>query len=68
MSTSNNNKTKSSKRPLIITKQSPQNGSPDIIFAVINHTYYSRGPQGCPDTLGTDKKHSVIYAVWYDPV
>ena len=57
-STSKNNKSKSPKGTLIITKQSQKKTkiySIDILFTGINHAYYFRGPQGCPDTLGTGK-------------
>ena len=58
MSTNMDDKNKNPKGPLIITKQSPKNaklGSPDVMFTTINHTYYFRGPQCCPDVLGTEK-------------
>jgi hypothetical protein len=58
MSTIKDDKKKQPKGPLVITKQSPKKaklGSPDIQFTTINHTYYFRGPQGCPDVLGTEK-------------
>ena len=58
MSTIKDDKNKSPKGPLVITKQSPKKaklGSPDIQFTTTNHTYYFRGPQGCPDVLGTEK-------------
>jgi hypothetical protein len=45
---------KKHKGPLDITKQSPKIaklGSPDVIFATINHTNYLWGPQGCPNIL-----------------
>ena len=58
MSTIKDDKNKSPKVPLVITIQSPKkakHGSPDIQFTTINHTYYFRKPQGCPDVLGTEK-------------
>ena len=51
MSTIKDNKNKKPKRPLVITKQSPKDaklGSPNVIFATINHMYSFRGPQCCP--------------------
>ena len=51
-------KIKRPKGPLVITKQSPKKanlGSPDIIFTTINHTYYFREPQCCPDVFGPKK-------------
>ena len=59
MFTIRNDKNKKPKGPLI-NKQSPKKaklGSPDIIFTTINHTYYFRGPQCCPNALGTQKKN-----------
>ena len=54
MSTSNYQKRKKNKGPLMITKKvSKKNGSLDIIFTVINHASYFREPKGCRDTLGT---------------
>jgi hypothetical protein len=58
MSTIKDDKNKQPKRPLIITKQSPKKtklGSPDVLFTIINHTHYFRGPQCCPDVLGTEE-------------
>ena len=58
MSTIKDDKKKQPKGPLVITKQSPKKaklGSLDIQFTTINNTYYFRGPQGCPDVLGTEK-------------
>ena len=52
MSTTKDDTTKQPKGPLVITKQSPKKaklGSLDIQFTTINHTYYFRGPQNCPD-------------------
>ncbi len=57
MSTIKDDKIKKPKGPLVITKQSPKKakfGSPNIQFTTINHTYYFRGPQCCPDVLGTE--------------
>ena len=56
MSTIKDDKNKKPKEPLVITKRSPKKAklvAPDIIFTTINHTYYFRGPQGCPNVLGT---------------
>ncbi len=58
MSTIRDDKNKTPKGPLVITKQSPKKaklGSSDIQFTTINHTYYFRGPQCCPDVLDTEK-------------
>ncbi len=58
MSTIKDDKNKKPKGPLVITKQSPKKaklGSPDVLFTTINHTYNFRGPQCCPDVLGTAK-------------
>ena len=62
MSTINDDLKKQPKGPLVITKQSPKKaklGSPDIQFTTINHTYYFRGPQCCPDVLGQKKQNAV---------
>ncbi len=57
MSTIKDDKNKKPKGPFVMTKQSPKtNGSPDVLFTTINHTYYFLGPQWCPDVLGTEKK------------
>jgi hypothetical protein len=56
ISTIKNDKNKKPKGPLVINKQSPKQakrGSPDVIFTTINHTYFFRGPECCPDVLGT---------------
>ena len=58
MSTIKDDKNKKPKGPLVITKQSPKKaklGSTDVLFTTINHTDYFRGPQCCPDVLGTEK-------------
>jgi hypothetical protein len=63
MSTIINDKNKKPKGPLVITKQSPKKenlGSPDVIFTTINHTYCFRGPQCCPDVLGTKIQNAVL--------
>jgi hypothetical protein len=58
MSNVKDDKNKKPKGLLVITKQSPKKaklGSLDIQFTAINHTCYFRGPQCCPDVLGTKK-------------
>ena len=56
MSTIKEDKNKMPKGPLVITKQSPKKAklvSLDIICTTINHAYYFRGPQCCPNVLGS---------------
>jgi hypothetical protein len=58
MSTIKDDKNKKPKGPLVLTKNSPKKaklGSPDFQFTTINRTYYFRGPQCCPNVLGTEK-------------
>ena len=58
MATLKDDNNKKPRGPLVITKQSPNKtklGSPDIIFTTINHSYYFRRPQGCPNVLGTEQ-------------
>ncbi len=58
MLTIKDDKNKKPNGPLVITKQSPKKaklGSLDIQRITINHTYYFRGPQCCPNVLGKKK-------------
>jgi hypothetical protein len=58
MSTIKDDQNKKLEGTLVITKLSPKKakmGSPDVIFTMINHTYYFRGPQCCPDVFGAEK-------------
>ena len=45
---------------LSISNQTPKNRLPYTTFTTINHTYYFRGPQGCPYVLETKKIQNAV--------
>ena len=54
---------------LSISNQTPKNRLPYTTFTTINHTYYFRGPQGCPYVLETKKiQHAVKQERRHNPL